>query len=508
MNVPALSFILKKNKHGLSFLLFFLIALFIRLPFFFRDYIDHDESTFIIMGQSIVDGYLPYTKLWDLKPPLLFYFFSAVISLFGKSLIAIRLVGTLIVACSALYVLKITEKLTSKKLAIRASIIFILCSSLFGSIQGVMSEHISLLFFLPGLYLLIAYKNDWIWLLGAMLLGCSIMVKLNLAYPVFLIILFLVIRAFLIKKNLITAIKTGVILSLGVCIVVFATIVPYLLTSQFMIWWDSVIMAATAYNPLPSIVKRIIVFLMTIPLLWLIIMLYKKQQYYFKGNSTAILLVVCALTGIVASFIDVGKINTHYLIQFYPFVIILISIWCYRKKVERLRKINLYFFLLILLASIESYLEYKVLIQRFNQGQSLYNDEGFEIPKYFKENGINPDGILFMKYHIGYWIMNETPPCKTVTHPSNLYREELFPYMGIPSKTTKEEILRIFNQIKPEYIVVPLSKINNSESTDPNCEDIKFFYNQVHDKYILMHSINNVGIYRSIESFMKHFLYK
>lgn len=136
MNAPKLPYIFKKfNKHGLLFLLFFLVALFIRLPFFFRDYIDHDESTFIIMGQSIVDGYLPYTKLWDLKPPLLFYFFSAVISIFGKSFIAIRFIGTLIVALSALYVFKITKKLTSKKIAVRAGIIFVLCSSLFGSKQ-------------------------------------------------------------------------------------------------------------------------------------------------------------------------------------------------------------------------------------------------------------------------------------------------------------------------------------------------------------------------------------
>ncbi len=56
------------------FLVLFAISFQIRLPFFFRDYVDRDESTFILMGQSWVDGHLPYTQLWDLKPPLVFLF--------------------------------------------------------------------------------------------------------------------------------------------------------------------------------------------------------------------------------------------------------------------------------------------------------------------------------------------------------------------------------------------------------------------------------------------------
>jgi len=35
-------------------------ALILRLPFFFPDTIDWDESTLIIMGQGIRDGLLPY----------------------------------------------------------------------------------------------------------------------------------------------------------------------------------------------------------------------------------------------------------------------------------------------------------------------------------------------------------------------------------------------------------------------------------------------------------------
>ena len=38
-------------------------ALILRLPFFFPDTIDWDESTLIIMGQGIRDGFLPYDRM-------------------------------------------------------------------------------------------------------------------------------------------------------------------------------------------------------------------------------------------------------------------------------------------------------------------------------------------------------------------------------------------------------------------------------------------------------------
>ena len=40
-------------------------ALLLRLPFFFPDTIDWDESTLILMGQGLLDGLLPYDRIWD-----------------------------------------------------------------------------------------------------------------------------------------------------------------------------------------------------------------------------------------------------------------------------------------------------------------------------------------------------------------------------------------------------------------------------------------------------------
>lgn len=92
----------------------FLTTFFIRFPFFFRDYIDKDESTFILMGQSIADGFLPYDRLWDLKPPLLFYFFALIEKVFPHSFVAIRFFGVIIIFLSAILLMRIAKQANLK----------------------------------------------------------------------------------------------------------------------------------------------------------------------------------------------------------------------------------------------------------------------------------------------------------------------------------------------------------------------------------------------------------
>ncbi len=69
-----------------------LLCVLIRLPFWFPSTIDWDESTFILMGQELLDGRLPYADLWDNKPPLAFAAFAVFIAL-HPSIVALRVAG-------------------------------------------------------------------------------------------------------------------------------------------------------------------------------------------------------------------------------------------------------------------------------------------------------------------------------------------------------------------------------------------------------------------------------
>src|SRR5258705_1434978 len=117
MLLPTMNFFNRFHPGQLfykPYLFLFGAAFFIRFPFFFRDYIDRDESTFILIGKSITDGHLPYDFLWDLKPPLLFYVFALVEWVFPHSLIAIRFFGVLIIFISAVFLMLIAKTIRAK----------------------------------------------------------------------------------------------------------------------------------------------------------------------------------------------------------------------------------------------------------------------------------------------------------------------------------------------------------------------------------------------------------
>lgn len=241
---------LTPNYSGLTvrriFWILFAITLFIRFPFFFRDYVDRDESTFILMGQSWVNGHLPYTELWDLKPPVVFLFFAAVIALFGKSFMAIRFFGCILIVVSALFTFKIARTITTQKIAFWAAVGCVLLQSLFGSVQGVMSEHICMAFFMSALYILAHNKKLLMYFVSGLLMGFAVMTKLNMAYTILMLGLFILYEAYR-AKQIFNGIKKTVVYGLGILLIVLGTFLPYYFQGISNVWWQSVIGASLEY---------------------------------------------------------------------------------------------------------------------------------------------------------------------------------------------------------------------------------------------------------------------
>ena len=115
-----------------------------RLPFVFPAVIDWDESTFVLMGQALLHGHLPYVELWALKPPLAFAFFSAVIAIFGRNLVAVRLAGTLCVVVTAFLIYLTASRVWNRRVGLIAAILCVATISLLPSGQATMSEHVAL----------------------------------------------------------------------------------------------------------------------------------------------------------------------------------------------------------------------------------------------------------------------------------------------------------------------------------------------------------------------------
>lgn len=447
------------------FLILTAISFFVRFPFFFRDYIDRDESTFILIAQSWVEGNLPYTELWDIKPPLVFLFYASIISIFGKSFFAIRLLGSIVVASTAFFTYKIGTTLTTKKISLWAAVGCVALQSMFGSIQGVMSEHICILFFTAAVYIIIRRK-EWYWLaVAGALMGISLMVKLNLAYAV-LFMGFYLIYYFVKEKEFKNGIIGITLYGFGILTIVLLTCLPYYLEGLQELWWKSVFIAPLDYAGARrySIFKLMPTFL---AIGGVFFFAWKKKYLDFKDATVQILLVVTL--GILYSFFKGGRINSHYLIQLYPIFIVFVGIVFSKLSEASKFKIPKGFLFVLLLIPAESYLEYYRIVKHKIERGSFYNGEGITVPQYLLENRINTDNILFLEYHIGYWKLNQKPPTKAATHPSNICKPEMFAAYDNPRKTAMAELRYIMETLQPQAVIARQNRaIFDKEQVEAN----------------------------------------
>ena len=161
------------------------LAFLVRLPWYFVDVIDIDEGASVLMGQSLAVGHLPYTEVWDNKPPLGFVPFALVQLLFPHSLAFIRLSGTLLVAATAFLVFRISLRFgCSLESLLGAVLAIVTISIVIPSGEAVMMEHVAMLPLLGALTLTIRgrYSFGNCVAIGA-LLGTAALVRMNLAIP-------------------------------------------------------------------------------------------------------------------------------------------------------------------------------------------------------------------------------------------------------------------------------------------------------------------------------------
>lgn len=222
---------------------------FIRLPFFFNIVIDWDESTFILMAQSLLDGHLPYTDLWEIKPPLLFLPYAAAIALLGKSIVSVRILGALFVALTAILTYLIGRKLLDHLTAFLMAILTVITIGSFPSGQAVMAEHIALAPLVGALCLLILQPFNPVSLFTAgLLLGAATFIRLNLAYVSVITGLVIFTISFLEPpRSFVRSIKNCLAYATGGSIILILVLLPYAVNGLQKLWWDSVIGAALTY---------------------------------------------------------------------------------------------------------------------------------------------------------------------------------------------------------------------------------------------------------------------
>jgi hypothetical protein len=219
--------------------------LLLRLPFFFPDTIDWDESTLIIMGQGLLDGFLPYDRTWDSKPPLAFVAFAGAIKLLGKTVAALRFGGYLCVVLTSYLVYRACYSIAQEKLS--AFVAALVAAAMMSVLEpALMTELLCVVPLSAALLLLLGDRRELprIFLVGV-LIGIAVMIRTNLA------VLALVAGAFVVARPPpgppARWLTRGLAYASGLLLIVVATTIPYLVSGRLQLWFDTVFRAASSF---------------------------------------------------------------------------------------------------------------------------------------------------------------------------------------------------------------------------------------------------------------------
>ncbi len=172
-------------------LVFIVVSVGLRFFSFFPSVLDHDESTYMIIGRDILNGKELYTDVTDTKPAGIFIFYAAMELLFGGSIFLKRLVFAWVVGITSFLVYRVSIRFfKNQKSAFAAGLIYIFYTSIW--IYHGRSPNTELLFNLTtiGALLLFLRPQMKTWFLGGLLMGIGFIIKYLVLFDLVAFLLF------------------------------------------------------------------------------------------------------------------------------------------------------------------------------------------------------------------------------------------------------------------------------------------------------------------------------
>ena len=165
--------------------MFALTAIVVRIPMMRPFTLQLDEHTYLLVGRDLLNGHLPYTHLWEVKPPLLFVV-TAAVSLFAQHEIwIVRLAACLFDVGTALLVKLIADRVFgASKLNWLCAIICFAALTTSGTGGALMSETATLPFIMGGVYFLCERQpNRMRGYIGGLFFGVATLMRVFPAFP-------------------------------------------------------------------------------------------------------------------------------------------------------------------------------------------------------------------------------------------------------------------------------------------------------------------------------------
>ncbi|MGK7928727.1 MAG: ArnT family glycosyltransferase [Spirulina sp.] len=425
------------------------------------------------MGQSLIDGHLPYTELWDVKPPGAFFIYAIFMLLLGKSVVSIRLAGALCVASISFFIYLVGNRLWNNRVGILAGMLVVLLSSFLPSAQSTMTEHVALIPLVGALALLVNQRSTLpILFYAGILMALASMIRLNLAYVTVIVGCFALFET--IPRAGFDFFKRGLAYAAGISISIGLVFLPYIITDRLELLWNSMILAPLSYAGSQSSIletferqMRIIgnsiykiqgsLFGISI-LIWIgglmgIVFSIVQWKNTSREKKRGLIWIYLFLIGTEISILKGGVVYGHYLIQLVPFLALPAAAFLNTLLSRSVRWPAITVAMLALVTSLKPVVEnYRERVSQFLATQELHDGAAYEIAAYLKQKNILDESVYMMNDHIVLWLLDKKPLSKSITHPSNIAKDYMLEFIVGTDTSTEIELAKILTK-RPKFIV-------------------------------------------------------
>ncbi len=147
--------------------------------------LERDESAYAYLGKRILEGQIPYRDVYEMKPPLLFYSYAALVAVFGYSQAGLHWAALALSFWNSAWVMAIGGRFLGRFYGFVAGLCYVLLTaSPFTCAMLLESELLVMGFVLPGLYALLRWehagagrRSGWWLLASGFLIACGTLVK-------------------------------------------------------------------------------------------------------------------------------------------------------------------------------------------------------------------------------------------------------------------------------------------------------------------------------------------
>ena len=429
-----------------------------------REVIDPDESTFILMGADVAKGHLPFVAMFDLKPPMIFLLIGGVLAAFGKSLVAVRLLGDALLFGTAMLTFRFARHLTSGWAALGGALGYVAFASMDLG-QPTYSELPALFF---GMFALLMLVRAPVSLSRAALAGLglalAVLSRTNLYQLPVVFGLLLLIAA--LRKSDRAHPRGWLAFGLGGLVPVAALVLAYAAAGQLAVLKLAMIDVPLAYaqqvGPVAALIEHAQQFyvgttmepLIVIPFVLLVLAGAVRAALLWRDPAKrwGLTIIALALAALLVSLAFSGAVYPHYWLQVLPVLAVLAALGLDQiRQLPRALPLALVAGLVPIATATAERAPQAFEVITDPRATEAHFDVG-RAARYIRSTGPAHASVWPWRYQLVDWYLDAPQLSKAGVQPENLGRAPIAGPLAKASYIGPDEIERIM-LLRPDFIV-------------------------------------------------------